>query len=109
MSPGRWTVVAVNDDGRSFVVNRGMCFETADELAGVMRDLSIEPEIEDGWNYIARMAPKPVGFKADIARIEWMSARAKQARVNQIEAQFKKHRAIASAKARSRKLRGQAG
>lgn len=47
-----WAVVGVNDDGRSFIVNKGMCHAAADALAGAMRDQSTDEEIEAGWNYL---------------------------------------------------------
>jgi len=64
-------VVGVNDDGRSFIVNKGMCHAAADALAGAMRDQSTDEEIEAGWNYLplptkqarpsmARPMPEPV-------------------------------------------------
>jgi len=49
----------VNDDGRVFVVNGGMCHLAAALVAGAMRDQSIEAEIIDGWNYLPRLPPAP--------------------------------------------------
>jgi hypothetical protein len=66
---GRWAVMAVNDDGRVFIVNGRMCYAAADALAGAMRDQSIEAEIRDGWNYLPRQESPVPQMKRPEARL----------------------------------------
>lgn len=53
-----WAVIAVNDDGRAYMVNRGMCALAAEKVAGAMRDASTERQIAEGWNFLPRHMPR---------------------------------------------------
>jgi hypothetical protein len=57
---GRWSVVATNDDGRTQVINGGMCELAADKVAGALRDASTEDQIAAGWNYLPKILRKHI-------------------------------------------------
>ncbi len=59
---GRWSVVRVNDDGRSEPVINGLTEADAHRLAAECRDRCPDSCVEAGWNYLPALPKLAGGF-----------------------------------------------